>query len=142
MVKKKRGFLPPLLLKHHSPRIAFPFAIFSRIASQQAVKRFISSSVKLYSITFSIPFAPITAGTPQKIPFCPYSPSSGAEQGRILFSSRRIVRTSVAPAEAIPYSVHCLPAYVTQPPLIVLSSISFLSNRNFGSCSISDNGFP
>ena len=68
-----------------------------------------------------MPLAPMTDGTPQKMPFSLYSPSKGALAAMIFRSSRRTARTMVAPVMLMPYSVQPLPEYVTQPALMVCS---------------------
>src|SRR5450756_557242 len=88
-------------LRNVVPDLAYMnFAHPCPTASTDFMKTALSSALSLISTTCSTPFSPSFTGTPENIPFTPYSPSRNAEQGSIFFLSSSTASTiSSAAAE-------------------------------------------
>ena len=90
----------------YSPKVS-AFAMFWRMLSQQSWKTAFSSGVSGSSRIRSIPSFPRRQGTPAKTFLSPYSPSSGALAGMMVFSSFSTTFAMRAAVAAIPCSVQC-----------------------------------
>lgn len=89
-------------------RPAFKRDAFSQVLDEAAqdlaggMKFFFLGAGEGEADDFLDPAAPMTAGTPQKTPYSPYSPSSRVETGMMRFSSCRMHLMMPAAVAAMP----------------------------------------